>query len=531
MSALFRFSTDPLDTPTLQRGLRDDACGGFAAFEGWVRDHNEGHAVTRLEYEAFAELAEKEGARIVADAIERFGLARAACVHRIGSLAIGDVAVWVGASAAHRDEAFRACRFIIDEVKHRLPIWKKEHYVNGDSGWVNCERCAQPAHDHSAGHHAHHHPADHAHDHAHDHPHSHAPSPAPDYSRQIALREVGAAGQSRLRAASVLVIGAGGLGVPVMQYLAGAGIGRVGIVDSDRLEPSNLHRQTWYALADCGREKAALAAARIRALNPEVRVEAHTLRLDGENSARIAAGYDLILDCTDNFTTKFLLNDLALRTGKPVLFASVYQYEGQLQWVRGDQHSACLRCVWPEATRDGLVGNCSEAGVLGPVPGVFGSLQALETLKYLLGLPGLGPDEVLLLDLVTLSTHRIRARRAPGCRAHAAALEPRAAPAVGADPLEVEFPTLAEAQRAGFTLVDVRDARELALDPLPGVPALHLPMTKLLASAANLDLGTRYLMVCATGKRSAAAADLLRSQGFRECRSLRGGVRGLKTSA
>jgi lipoyl(octanoyl) transferase len=146
MSGIFRFSESALDVGTLQRELRDDTCGGFAAFEGWVRNHNEGHAVTRLEYEAFTELAEKEGARIVNDAIARFGVTRAACIHRTGSLGIGDVAVWVGVSAPHRDEAFRACRFIIDEVKHRVPIWKKEHYVNGDSGWVNCERCATHGH-------------------------------------------------------------------------------------------------------------------------------------------------------------------------------------------------------------------------------------------------------------------------------------------------------------------------------------------------------------------------------------------------
>ncbi len=228
----------------------------------------------------------------------------------------------------------------------------------------------------------------------------------------------GAEGQARLRGASVLVVGAGGLGVPVLQYLAGAGVGRLGIVDADRLEPSNLHRQTWYALADCGREKSTLAAERVHALNPEVRVEAHALRLDNSNAERLAAGHDLILDCSDNFATKFLLNDLALRLRKPVLFASVYQYEGQLQLVRGDDASACLRCVWPEATRDGLVGNCAEAGVLGPVPGVFGSLQALEALKLLLGLPGLTPNEMLIFDLVSLNTQRLRARRAADCDAH-----------------------------------------------------------------------------------------------------------------
>ena len=517
MSASFTFSEAPLDTAALQRELRDERCGGFAAFEGWVRNHNEGHAVTRLEYEAFVELANKEGARIVAEALRRFGVTRAACVHRVGSLAIGDIAVWVGVSAAHRDEAFRACRFIIDEVKHRVPIWKKEHYVNGDSGWVNCERCATHAHDHE-------------HEHDQEHHRDQAASPAPDYSRQVALREVGPQGQARLRGSSVLVIGAGGLGVPVLQYLAGAGVGRLAIVDGDRLEPSNLHRQTWYALADCGREKAALAAARVRALNPEVRVEAHALRLDAANAAQLFQGHDLVLDCSDNFSTKFLLNDLALRTGKPVLFASVYQYEGQLQLVAGDDFSPCLRCVWPEATRDGLVGNCAEAGVLGPVPGVFGSLQALEALKYLLGLPGLAPGEMLIFDLVTLNTQRLRARRAADCAAHRGARDPAPAAGHSAATLEIEFSSLAQAAAAGYTLLDVRDSRERDAEPVPA-PSQHLPMSKLLTEASSLDFSGRYLLVCATGKRSAAAADLLRSQGLGDCHSLRGGLKGLKTTA
>ncbi len=250
----------------------------------------------------------------------------------------------------------------------------------------------------------------------------------------------------------------------------------------------------------------------MRALNPEVRVEAHALRLDAHNAERLCAGHDLILDCSDNFTTKFLLNDLALRTGKPVLFASVYQYEGQLQLVRGDDATACLRCVWPEATRDGLVGNCAEAGVLGPVPGVFGSLQALEALKLLLGLPGLKPDEMLIFDLVTLSTQRLRARRQPECEAHRRAAS--SAPLPAPDELEVQFSSLADAASAGFAFVDVRDSRERDAEPLPAA-ALHLPMSKLLTDAATLDLAGRYLLICATGKRSAAAAGLLRSQGFR----------------
>ena len=151
----FRFSHSAIDTAALRDELANPESGGYTSFEGWVRNHNEGHNVRRLEYEAFEPLAVKEGERIVAEAIKRFGIERAACVHRVGDLGIGDMAVWVGASARHRDEAFRACRYIIDEVKHRVPIWKKEHYVSGDSGWVNCERCATHAHDHDHDH-AHH---------------------------------------------------------------------------------------------------------------------------------------------------------------------------------------------------------------------------------------------------------------------------------------------------------------------------------------------------------------------------------------
>lgn len=142
--SVFSFSRTPIETRTFAAELADPACGGYAAFEGWVRDNHEGEHVRHLEYEAFEALAVREGERIVAEAIARFSVRHAACVHRVGDLSVGELAVWVGVSAPHRDEAFRACRYIIDEVKQRVPIWKKEHYVSGDSGWVNCERCAAP---------------------------------------------------------------------------------------------------------------------------------------------------------------------------------------------------------------------------------------------------------------------------------------------------------------------------------------------------------------------------------------------------
>ncbi len=507
----FRFSSTPLDETALRIGLDDPACGGYAAFEGWVRDHNEGRRVLRLEYEAFEPLAIREGERIIAEAIVRFGVEHAACVHRIGALEIGEKAVWVGVTARHRDEAFRACRYIIDEVKHRVPIWKKEHYESGDCGWVNCERCAE----HAA----------HDHDHKHEH-HSHVAAPVPDYSRQIALKEVGPAGQEKLRRAAVLVVGCGGLGVPAMTYLAAAGVGRIGLVDGDRLEASNLHRQTLYSLTDVGKPKVELAAARLHALNPEIDIRTHPVRIDAETAPEIIESYGLVIDCTDNFATKFMLNDACVRLRKPVIFSSVYQYEGQLQLVRPERGGACLRCLWPEATRDGLVGNCAEAGVLGPVPGTFGTLQALEALKLLLDLPGQLSEELLVLDLLTLAVTRVRARRAADCPEHALR-EPAAtgdAAHAGASELELFFDSLEQALAAGFEVVDIREPQELARLATPCARVRHLPVAQLLHGQADMPRTGRYLLVCASGRRSLPAAQELRSRGYGEVFSLRGGI-------
>jgi molybdopterin/thiamine biosynthesis adenylyltransferase/molybdopterin synthase catalytic subunit/rhodanese-related sulfurtransferase len=510
----FSFTRRKIDATAYREQVSDPVAGGYSSFEGWVRNHNEGLAVRHLEYEAFEPLAIKEGERIIAEAVKRFGIEHAACVHRVGDLAIGEMAVWVGVSARHRAEAFLACRYIIDEVKHRVPIWKKEHYENGDSGWVNCERCAAPAdQDHPQG--------GAGHDHS-SHSH-HLGAPIPDYSRQMALKEVGAAGQAKLRASRVLVVGCGGLGVPVISYLAGAGVGRLGLVDSDRLEPSNLHRQTMYALADAGKPKAELAVERVRALNPDVDARAYTVRLDALNATDLISQHDLVIDASDNFTTKFLLNDFCVKLGKPVVFASVYQYEGQLQVVRPG--GACLRCVWPEATRDGIVGNCAEAGVLGPVPGVFGGLQAFEALKLLLNLPGQLTDELLVLDLLTLSISRVRTRRASSCPEHAIS---RATIVQASNALEVSFDSLDQAELAGFDIVDIREAEELTGSPTPARHFRHIPMAQLLHGQPPFEPRGKSLLVCASGRRSLAASQELRSRGFEEVYSLRGGVTGLR---
>ena len=457
------------------------------------------------------------------EAIRRFGVINASCVHRVGSLAIGDMAVWVGVSSRHRAEAFAACRFIIDEVKHRVPIWKKEHYVTGNSGWVNCERCAEHAHEDSA--HAAVGTGQHAHTHASHELLAQAPGPAPqalpDYSRQIALREVGAAGQQKLRDARVLVIGAGGLGVPVLNYLAGAGVGRLGIAEADTLDASNLHRQPLYSLHDVGKPKAELAAHRLHELNPDVRVQPHD-RITALNAIELLTQYDLVIECSDNFATKFLVNDAAVKARKPAIFASVYQYEGQLQVYRPDIDGACLRCLWPEATRDGVVGNCAEAGVLGPVPGVLGTLQALEALKLLLDLPGQLKNEMVLFDLLTLEQRKLKTTRRAGCP-HDASIVIESAPDV-----EIALADLQPTSVNGYALIDVRDAPEVAASPITPTASRHVPLPALLADSSSLDPAAHYLLICARGSRSRAAAEHLRSLGFSHAYSLRGGLLALK---
>lgn len=490
----FEFTQAAIDAPTLALPLVADAAGGFASFEGRVRDRNEGRAVTGLDYEAYEELALTEGARIVEAARARHGAIAARCVHRLGSLAVGEVAVWVGVAGAHRAEAFAACREIIDEIKHRLPIWKREHYADGGRQWVHCEHAA-------------------------------AAAAAFDYSRQQALPEVGEAGQRRLAAATVVVVGAGGLGCAVLSALAGAGVGTIRIVDHDTVDASNLHRQPLFTPADVGKSKAAVAAIRLAAFNPSIRILAHSCRFDAAGPDALTAGADVIVDCSDNFATKFQVNDAAMRAGTPAVIASVYQYEGQLQVVRADNRGSCLRCQWPEATRDGLVGNCREAGVLGPVPAVLGGLQAMEVLKLLLRLPGQLRDELLLVDLLETGQRRLRAPRQAACAGACVRIGKSPLPSgiAQGSVIDVEMP-LAEAAACGFRIVDIREPWECMAEPLavPGHEAI--PLGRLLGGGLEIDAGERYLFVCAHGVRSRAAAEAFRARGRENVWSLQGGL-------
>jgi sulfur-carrier protein adenylyltransferase/sulfurtransferase len=344
----------------------------------------------------------------------------------------------------------------------------------------------------------------------------------PDYSRQILLKEIGLQGQAKLGSARVLIVGLGGLGSPVMQYLAGAGVGFLGLIDADVLDASNLHRQPIYALADAGKQKADLARAAIAAINPAVQVETHAASFNADNALELVRRYDIVVDCSDNFRTKYLINDAAVLAHKPAVFASVYQYEGQLQVYKPEPKQACLRCLWPEAIADGVVGNCAQAGVLGPVPGAFGTLQALLTLKILLQIGGQLEGELLLLDFMNFSSLKIKAARRAECRAPACAhiqdlaREDR--------DIEVAGVSLAAAAERGFEVIDIRTAEEVAEHP---AAARHIPMHELLANPGLLGHGRQALLVCATGKRSLATAQVLRKRGL-AVHSLAGGLQNLE---
>lgn len=495
----FRLTAEAIDPASLRAALQHPGSGGFCAFEGWVRDSNEGRVVGSLEYEACTELALTEGERIIDEAIARFGVIAARCVHRSGHLAIGDLAVWIGVSSAHRDEAFQACRYIIEQIKHRLPIWKKEHYIDGDTAWVACA-----------------------------HAHHDEPSFVPDYSRQTRLREVGEAGQVRLAGARVLVIGAGGLGCPVLAYLAGAGVGTLGIVDGDRLDASNLHRQTLYVARDIGQRKVDLAARRIAALNPSVAVHTYAEPLHAMNVEAVFGQYDLVVECTDDLVSRYLSNDAAILTGTPLIVASVYQYEGQLQVITAEPGTPCLRCLWPQPPAPGVAGSCAESGVLGPVPGVLGSMQAVEALRLLLHLPRPADHALLLVNLLDGTSQRLPIDVATGCAMHGGCTEAAHRGLTQAQlmlDVDLAFDSLDAAVAAGYALVDLREPQEIAAQPLP-TSALRIPFAHITAPAPELAQGP-VLLVCASGRRSGVAARTLRGQGMPLIHSLSGGLAAL----
>lgn len=469
--------------PILAHFPADSRAGGFVTFQGRVRDHADGRSVLRLEYEAYEPLAIVEGEALLTEARERFGLVDAAVIHRVGSLVVGDIAVSIQVSAPHRREAFAGCEWIIDQLKIRVPIWKRETYTDGDSGWVGSD--AAPANEEFTD---------------------------AFLARQIALEEVGPDGQAKLLAARVLLVGAGGLGAASLPYLVGAGIGTIGLVDADTVDVSNLHRQVIYQAQDAGRSKVERASVFAKRLRPGVQIETYPVLVDERNVDTLVAAYDWIVDGTDSLNLKFLLNAACRRQGKPLVTASVHRFEGQILTITSG--SPCLNCLFPEPPPEACVGTCAETGILGVVPGCLGILQANEVLKGILGFGELLENRLLLVDLRTGETTSLMRTARPGC--------PGCAGHTAMSPDTLELTSLAEAGRTlgEYTLVDIRE------DGMN--PPLHLPhLCRPGGALEEGDFALPVVLLCSRGVRSYRLVTELRGQGRVHVYSLTGGLEGL----
>lgn len=353
------------------------------------------------------------------------------------------------------------------------------------------------------------------------------------YSRHLALREIGVAGQEKLKAARVLIVGAGGLGSPSALYLAAAGVGTLGVIDNDRIDVSNLQRQVLYDTALVGESKVQAARARLRALNPEIAVEAHDVELRAANIADIVARYDVVLDGTDRFTTRYLVNDACVMLRKPLVSAAIHRFEGQaLTYVPG--RGPCYRCLFPELPTDGLVPNCAEAGVLGVLPGVMGSIQATEAIKLIVGAGELLIGRLLTYDALGLRFAEFRFERrddCPVCGRAPSIRELRDLPqACSAEDLagvrrlsarELES-LLSQSAGAEVSIVDVREPHEFSVSHLPR--SINIPVRELGARLDAFDASKTVVFVCRSGARSLTASGIARRRGLPRPAHLEGGL-------
>jgi molybdopterin/thiamine biosynthesis adenylyltransferase/rhodanese-related sulfurtransferase len=357
------------------------------------------------------------------------------------------------------------------------------------------------------------------------------------YSRHLIMPEVGMDGQLKLKSASVLCIGAGGLGSPVAMYLAAAGVGRIGIVDFDVVDYSNLQRQVIHGTPDVGRPKIDSARDRLNAINPEVTVETHDVALSSENALELLANYDVIVDGTDNFPTRYLVNDACVILGKPNVYGSIFRFEGQAS-VFATKDGPCYRCLYPEPPPPGLVPSCAEGGVLGILPGVVGTIQATEAVKLIIGVGEPLVNRFMIYDALRMKFRELKLRKDPEC------------PVCGENPTVTELidyeqfcgitgtgtdDVLLEAldttvkdlktridRKDEVLVLDVREPQEFQICRIPG--STLIPLNDLPQRLAELEGYKDMVVHCKSGVRSAKAVKLLHEAGFSSAKNLRGGI-------
>jgi adenylyltransferase/sulfurtransferase len=357
------------------------------------------------------------------------------------------------------------------------------------------------------------------------------------YSRHLILPEVGLAGQKKIKATSVLCIGAGGLGSPIAMYLAAAGIGKIGIVDFDTVDYSNLQRQILHTDADVGRSKAESAKETIRGINPNCEVVIHNTRITSENALDLIRPYDIVVDGTDNFPTRYLTNDACVLLKKPNVYGSIFRFEGQASVFAPHLGGPCYRCLYPEPPPPGMVPSCAEGGVLGVLPGIIGCIQATEILKLALGKGHSLTGRLVLFNALDMKFRELKLRKDPACPIcgeHPTIKElidyetfcgivPE--PENNGNPDEVTVQDMKKAlddPSLHIKVVDVREPDEYEIAKVAGVPLL--PLSQLNERFTELDPNQQYYLHCKAGVRSMKALNFLRQQGFKYVKSVKGGI-------
>jgi sulfur-carrier protein adenylyltransferase/sulfurtransferase len=358
------------------------------------------------------------------------------------------------------------------------------------------------------------------------------------YSRHLLIPEVGLEGQKKLKAASVLVIGTGGLGSPVAMYMAAAGVGRIGLVDYDVVDTSNLQRQVIHGTSRLGVLKVDSARERLLDINPDIKVETYNEPFTSANAMRIAQDYDVLIDGTDNFPTRYLVNDVSVLLGKPNVYGSIFRFDGQAS-VFYAKEGPCYRCLFPEPPPPGLVPSCAEGGVLGVLPGTIGTIQATEALKVILGIGSSLRGRLLLYNALDMSFDFVNLRKNPNCRICSDTPEvtelidyeafcgvpghDHEEGSVGGG-WDITAPELAQRLQKGnhLNLLDVREPHELEISNLTG--ATLIPLGQLASRLSELDSAEDMVVFCKGGTRSARALELLVSAGFRKVKNLKGGI-------
>jgi adenylyltransferase/sulfurtransferase len=519
----FELSESRLDGMRLRQDIRHADSSTLIILEGFVGSEYEGRPIERLDCETYEALALAEGERLIQEGLERFAICDVMIVQRTGRLVVGEPFYWIGITSSDELAAQSALQYFSTQMKQRIPLWCKAFFKDGTSVWCGEQVAAgpvsttpEPLKVRSA-----------EMEHEIFEPQlSQVPESSSSLYYQKMLAGLGEAYLQKLSQSSVLVVGAGSLGNAALAYLASAGVGFLGICDAERLQAHQVYRQPLYQIADIGKSKAILAAERLSAMNPFVRIQAHPKKLERHNVQNLLATHDLVLDCTQDFQVRVLLNEAAVAFQKPLIQARVFGYEGQMHLYHPTV-GGCLQCQWPISDAPDNIG-------LGAAAGTFGALQAAEAVKLLTGLSTPLDRHVLHFNLITYQAHLLPRGTNPDCPVCQTYAQ-QTSPAVAnenliasstdttADPDWMVFiDSQNETQLSGYVLVDVSETREHKT--FPGHPCLNMPFSRFNLDNPRLDRNHRYLLYCQKGTRSLHLTRELRRRGITNVFALAGGI-------